>query len=444
MTVSRLEQRNASEASVGIEREMLDGRVKGIPAGTLPFPLGEISARGWNVLRGDLPLPLAVLRQSAIDRNSAWMRAFLLHSGAVLAPHGKTTMSPQLFHRQLEDGAWGVTVATVHQLRVCREHGIRRVLLANQLLGRPAIRYVLQELRRDPDFDFYCFVDSPEGVRALADAAREAPIGRPLQVFAEVGFERGRAGTRTLQAAERVARMVKDESPLLVLRGIAGFEGLIHGASQVDVERRVTAFLDTIVAVAEACDEADLFGPGPVILTAGGSAFYDLVARRFAKVELSREVLCVVRSGCYLTHDSRMYEEQFASLLARSPELAALGPGPHAALELWAYVQSRPEPGRAILTLGKRDCSHDAGPPVPRQWFRPGLHSAPQPLAESHRIVDLNDQHGFLELPPDSPLEFGDMVLLGISHPCTTFDKWQVLPVVDDAYDVVGAIRTFF
>lgn len=425
------------------EREMVDGQVKGIPADSPPFPLDEISLRGWNVLRGDLPLPLAVLRASALDRNSAWMRAFLLSSGAVLAPHGKTTMSPRLFRRQLEDGAWGITVATVHQLRICREHGIDRVILANQLLGPGSIRYVLSELERAPEFDFYCFVDSPEGVKALEEAVQSSPIARPLQVLLEVGFDGGRAGSRRLAHAERVARMIS-ESPGLVLRGVAGFEGLMNGSSPAEIEDGVSRFLDSLCELAESCDRADRFGPGPVILSAGGSAFYDMVARRFAAVSLTREVLTVIRSGCYLTHDSRMYEDQVPHLLGRSPELAALGMAPRAALELWSYVQSRPEPGRVILTVGKRDCSYDAGLPLALRWFRRGEHARPRPLPDGHRIVDLNDQHGFLDVPADSPLRFGDMVMLGISHPCTTFDKWQFLPVVDDEYDVVGGVRTYF
>jgi D-serine dehydratase len=36
------------------------------------------------------------------------------------------------------------------------------------------------------------------------------------------------------------------------------------------------------------------------------------------------------------------------------------------------------------------------------------------------------------------------MVAFGISHPCTTFDKWQVLFVVNDRYDIVSAVKTWF
>lgn len=427
-----------------IEMEPVDGRVKGIPSGTAPFPLGEISDRGWNVLKGDLPLPLAVLRASALDQNSRWMREFLRRSGAVIAPHGKTTMSPQLFQRQIEDGAWGITVATVQQLQVCREHGIQRLFLANQIVDRGSVDYILRELRRDRDFDFYCIADSVPGVRLLADAVRDSGLDRPLQVLVEVGFQNGRTGARGREEAERVARAVKESEPFLLLRGVTGFEGLIAGASPEAIERGVAAFLEVIAEVAAACDHADLYGGDPVIISAGGSSFYDLVARRFGEIELTRPTLVVVRSGCYLTHDSRMYEDQIPRMVARSPELASMQPRPRPALEVWAYVQSRPEPDRVILTVGKRDCSYDAGLPIPRRWYRPDRHPDPQPLGQGHRVIDLNDQHAMLEVPAESPLTFGDMVMLGISHPCTTFDKWQIVPVVDDDYQVIGAIRTFF
>lgn len=422
----------------------VDGRTKGIPGGTAPFPLEEVGLRGWNVLREDLPLPLAVLRESALEHNSRWMRGFLAASGAEIAPHGKTSMSPELFRRQLDDGAWGITVATVHQLRVCRDHGIVRVVLANQLVGRQEIRYVLDELHRDPDFDFYCLVDSAAGVRALADAAEAHPLERPVQVLLEGGYAGGRAGCRTRAEALEVAHAVRDAGPHLALRGVEGFEGLISGGSVEEQEARVAAFLDFLAEVALACEAEDCFAPGPVILSAGGSAFFDMVPERFSRTVLDGRVRTVIRSGCYLTHDSRMYRDAFARMRERTPGLASLGEGLRPALEVWGYVQSRPEPGLAILTLGRRDCGSDGGNPVPLAWFRPGADDAPRPLGEGYEVTHLNDQHAFLRVPQDSELAVGDMVACGVSHPCTTFDKWKLLFVVTDAYDVVSAVRTFF
>jgi D-serine dehydratase len=179
-----------------IDALMLDGSFKGIPADIAGFPLGEIGGKGWNVLCEDLPLPLAVLRQSALRQNSRWMRQFLALSGAVISPHGKTTMSPQLFRDQLADGAWAITVATAQQIRICRDFGFNRVVLANQLIGRQAISYVLDELKRDAGFDLYYLVDSIANVEHLATSARAVEPGRPLQVLLEGGMAGGRTGGR--------------------------------------------------------------------------------------------------------------------------------------------------------------------------------------------------------------------------------------------------------
>jgi D-serine dehydratase len=423
-----------------IEATPVDGRCKGIPGHLAPLPLGSIGQRGWNVLAEDLTLPLAVLHADALEHNAAWMKAFLASSGAVVAPHGKTTMSPQLFRRQLDDGAWAITVATIQQLQVARHYGFARIVLANQLIGRQAIAYVLDELARDPAFEFLSLVDSVAHVRMLATAAAAKPPGRPLQVLLEGGMAGGRTGVRDLATALDVAQAVK-ASPHLALVGVEGFEGLVSGAGGA---AKVESFLDFLVQIARALEADDLFAPGRVLLSAGGSGYYDLVTARLRTAGLTRETTILTRSGCYLTHDSGMYGEHFRRLLERSPQLAALGEGPRPAIEVWAYVQSRPEPDRALVTMGKRDVSHDAHLPFPLRWYRPGTTPrAPLPLI-GHECTGLNDQHGYLKLPADSPLQVGDMVAFGISHPCLTFDKWQLMMLVDEGYDVVGAIRTFF
>lgn len=421
-----------------ILNEPVDGLTKGAPPGLAPTPLREIGRLGWNVLRGDLPLPAVVLKRSALEGNGQWMRRFLARTGAKLAPHGKTTMAPQLFARQLDDGCWCITVATAQQAAVCRRFGFPRILLANQLIGRAEIDWLCGELARDPAFDFYCLVDSVEGVRRLAAAAPP----RPIQALVELGYPGGRTGARSLDAALAVARAAKEAG--LALRGVEGFEGLLEAADPAEQERRIVEFLDAIVAAARACAAEGLFAPGPILLSAGGSAFYDLVIDRFRRAELGQPSEIVLRSGCYLTHDSGMYRRFFGRLRQRTPWTAELEGGLEPALELWACVQSRPEPGKAIVALGKRDAGTDADLPTPERWFRPGLHERPQPAPGGLRTLGLNDQHLHLATPEDSPLQVGDLLGFGVSHPCTTFDKWRVIPVVDDDYTAVEAIRTFF
>ena len=424
-----------------IEDWTLDGTVKGVPGGHAPLRLGDVGKQGWNLLAEDLPLPACVLRESAMRKNEAWMDAFLAHHGAVIAPHGKTTMAPQLFKRQLDHGAWAMTVGTIQQLAVARRFGFPRIVLANQLVGKQALRFVLDELARDEAFDFYCLVDSVALVERMAAAARERRIGRPIQVLLEGGMAGLRTGARDLATARAVASAVKAAEPFLALRGVEGFEGLVPPEAAA---LRVEPFLDFLVSIARMVDDEDLAAPGPLILTAGGSAFYDLVAKKFRAAGLKRETKLVTRSGCYLTHDSDLYARHLAALLQRSPELGRLGQ-PEAALEVWAYVQSRPEPTRALVTMGARDTMPGALMPIPLKWFRPGSNTRlPQAIPAGHKLPTMNDQHGWLDLPQDSPLAVGDMVAFGISHPCLTFDRWQFIAVVDDDYRVTGAIRTFF
>ncbi|PVE23626.1 amino acid deaminase [Microvirga sp. KLBC 81] len=419
--------------------EPLTGLTKGMPSAKTKVSIGEVAAQGWNVLREDLALPLAILRKSALDRNERWMRNFCEAADVTIAPHGRTTMSPQLFQHQMDAGAWAMTVATLQQLRVCREFGHRRVIFANQLIGRQAINYVTSELRNDPSFEFYCLVDSVRGVEILIDALTHNPAGRPLNVLLEGGSVGGRTGCRTVEEALAVARAVKGASPHLALRGVEGFEGLNTESSDESVQ----AFLKALVTIAEACARENLFADGPVLLSAGGSAFFDLVADAFHAADLERPVQVLTRSGCYISLDAAMYTRSIERLLHRKPALADLGPAPRNAREIWAYVQSRPEPTKVILTAGKRDLSYDVHLPIALHWHRPGEDVVHQVPAQ-HTIIGLNDQHAHMTVPADSPLQVGDMVGLGVSHPCTTFDKWQVMFIVDDSYNVVDAIRTFF
>lgn len=430
--------------TLDIETFTLSGLVKGVPPGVAPLSLNDVGARGWNLLKEDLPLPAAVLKVSAIEHNDRWMQQFLRSSGAVIAPHGKTTMSPALFQRQLAHGAWAMTVATVQQVQVCRAMGIKRIVLANQLIGRQAIRYVLKELSAHADLEFYCLVDSVPGVAMLRDAASEVRLLAPINLLLEGGTMGGRTGCRDLAGALEVARAVATAGPALRLRGVEGFEGLIPGKSPEEIETGVRAFLDFLAGIAEACVTENLFASGPVILSAGGSAYYDLVVERFSSERLGRETLVLTRSGCYLTHDSVHYRHYFERLQERTPSLQRLGEGLRPALEVWAYVQSRPEPTKAICTMGQRDVSRDIDLPVPLVWYRPGTNALPQPVPDGHRVTGLNDQHAHVALPANSPFRVGDMVGFGVSHPCTTFDKWQLLYLVDDTYGVTGAIRTFF
>jgi len=425
-----------------ILREVIDDRMKGFPHGVTPLPLQDFSAQEWNVVRGDMPFPIAIIKTSALSHNAQWMRDFTAETGVLLAPHGKTTMCPQIFERQIGAGAWGMTVATVQQLGICVALGIRRIIMANQLVSRLDVARVVELCNRHADLEFYFLIDSVQQLQLVAAHAQRYTLERPLTALLELGLAGGRTGARTADEALAVARAVAS-TPSVVLAGVECYEGLtITGDAEEDA-RHVGGFLEYVKDVAAACDAQGLFTRDTIILSAGGSAVFDIVARELP-TRLSRPVQTILRSGCYVTHDSGLYERMFRAVEKRGGDRSRIKPGLRPALEVWTQVQSRPEPTLAILTMGKRDVSYDVDMPRPIAWYRASIHDRPQAVSPEWRITKLNDQHAYLDLPADADLMVGDLLGCGISHPCTTFDKWQLLIEVDDAYNVIGGLRTFF
>jgi D-serine dehydratase len=424
---------------------MIDGLTKGMPADQPAIPISDVGNQGWNLLRGDLPVPSAVLLESALKHNSRWMQQYVNNSGILFAPHGKTTMCPALFKMQIDDGAWGITAATVQQVRVYRAHGIKRIVLANQLIHPVDIRYIAAEINADPEFEFFCLVDSVRGCEMLNRGLSDSGISRPLQVLLEVGLEGRRTGCRDKESALEIARAIDRCQPPMMLSGVEGFEGMVLSLSNhEEMEHKAIEFLNLVVEITDDLIQSGLLRASPVTLSAGGSSHFDLVVDRFSRADLGVETQIILRSGCYITHDFGMYRYFQQRMYERESDLIELGEGLRPALEVWAMVQSRPDANRAICAIGKRDIGTDVTLPTLEKWYRPGHHTNPQTDGLAGEAVELNDQHCHLSIPEDSPLQVGDLVCMGASHPCTTFDKWRVLLLADDDYNIVSAMETYF
>jgi D-serine dehydratase len=405
--------------------------LKGLDDKAVGLKLGKLGSQGWNVLHEDLPLPLLTLRRSALVHNIEQMRLYCEANGVLLAPHGKTTMAPQLFKMQLEAGCWGITAATAEQLLVYRQFGVARVLYANELAGRANVEAVGRALSAG-DWEFMSFVDSADAVAQLVAGSTSAGVTKPFKVFAEVGYPGGRSGIRNLGDLREIAGAVRASMGRVELIGVAGFEGLMPIDREPDKEADMHVFLRNVGdGVDVLVDDHAL--PDRFLVSAGGSSAFDHVVEELGR-RWGDAATIVLRSGCYVTHDHRMYAD--SSPLRSGP--SALRP----ALELWAYVHSRPEPNLALLTFGRRDAPFDYGFPVPIKFAR-ARSTELEPLVGG-RIKAMNDQHGYLELPDGLDLRVGDRVVLGISHPCTAFDKWKLIYVVDDSENIIDGVMTFF
>jgi D-serine dehydratase len=394
----------------------------------------DIPGLNWNLLHEDLSLPSAVLYEDRLRHNLDWMQRFIAAYGVKLAPHGKTTMAPKLFEMQLKSGAWGITLATAHQTQVAHHHGVRRVLMANQLLGKGNMA-LIAHLLRDSAFEYYCLVDSP----AQADLLGEffSSHTQHLNVLVELGVPEGRTGVRNDQQLAAVLTTLERWNKTLVLSGIELYEGVIED------EVLIRAFLDRAVAVTQRLMAEKRFRRAPVLLSGAGSAWYDVVADVFTAANFGGAVEVVLRPGCYLTHDACMYREAQAKIMQRNPIASQMRTNLLPALQVWAYVQSLTEPGKAIIGMGRRDTSSDAGLPTPALHCRPGK-ALPKPVPAHWALTRMMDQHAFMQVRHDDDLQVGDMIAFDISHPCLTFDKWRTLPVLDAEYRVIDVIRTFF
>ena len=382
----------------------------------------------------DVSLPALVIHRDALEHNIAWMQDFVTRSGAVLAPHGKTSMAPALFRRQLEQGAWGLTLATAVQTCTAYAGGVRRVLMANQLVGR-ANMALIADLQADPSFEFYCMVDHPDNVAALG--AFFAERGQRLNVMIEYGVVGGRCGCRTEDEVLALAQAIKAQ-PALALCGIEGYEGVIHGEHAVS---GIRDFAASLVRLALQLQREGAFALDKPIITASGSAWYDLIAEGFEAEAASGRFLSVLRPGSYVVHDHGIYKEAQCCVLDRRSDLHE---GLRPALEVWAHVQSLPEPGFAVIALGKRDVAYDAGLPMPLKRYREGVLPAVGDDVSACQVTAVMDQHAFMTVAPGTELRVGDIISFGTSHPCLTFDKWRTGCVVDEQFNVVEAIEITF
>ena len=407
---------------------------KGLGSLTEPVEASQIASLQWNLLREDLSLPSAVLYQEKLEHNLRWMQRFIAAYGMNLAPHGKTTMAPTLFAMQLESGAWGITLATAQQTLVAHAHGVRRVLMANQLIGKENMA-IIGLLLRDPAFEYFCLVDSAEQVEQLGRYF--SALGLRLNVLVEVGVAGGRAGVRDEAQLDALLRSLLQWRSAIALCGVEVYEGVLSD------ETSIRTFLGHAVGITRRLLAEERFDRGPAILTGAGSAWYDVVADVFSSAGLGDAVEMVLRPGCYLTHDVGAYREAQTKILERNPIAREMKSGLVPALQVWAYVQSVPEAEKAIIGMGKRDAAFDSGLPVPALHFRPG-NAVPVPPPPHWSVTKMMDQHAFLQIEAGDDVRVGDMIAFDIAHPCLTFDKWRALPVVNAAYDVVDVVQTFF
>jgi D-serine dehydratase len=294
---------------------------------------------------------------------------------------------------------------------------------------------MIADLVADPQFEFYCLVDSPVNVDQLGEFFRERHLH--LKVLVELGVMGGRCGVRHDAQLQSMLDALERWNGVLELCGVELYEGVLKD------EEDIRSFLRTACEVMRRLAAEDRFARSPAIFSGAGSAWYDVVAEEFSAAKFGDSFEIVLRPGCYLTHDVGNYETQQERILQSNPIAREMHSGLKPALHIWAYVQSMPEPELAIVGMGRRDAAFDSGLPTAALHFRPG-NSEPQPVPAHWETTKLMDQHGYLKIAPGDDVRVGDMVGFNISHPCLTFDKWRVIAILDKEFKVVDVVKTYF
>lgn len=391
---------------------------KGFPARAAGVRLSDVAAAGLHL--SDLPTPVLTVHEAALAHNEDTVFAWARERGVLLAPHGKTTMAPALWQRLLDAGAWGISVASPWQAEVAVEAGVRTVMIANAVTDASAASHLGELLTADPGLRILCGADSVATVDILSAALADS--SHPLDVLVELGGARGRTGARTIEEGERIAEAISAAAGLR-LAGVTGYEGPFGPDRSADSVAAVDAYLRTLV---ELHDRLEYPADVRPLLSAGGSSFPDRAAAVLTAAHDDADV--VLRSGAFQIHDDGFYSRM-------SPFGPVAGTAPlRSAMHAWSRVLSQPEDGLALLDAGRRDVPFDIDLPTPQ--------------SVAGEITALNDQHAFLRLAAGATVAVGEVVRLGLSHPCTAFDKWRVVAVIDDpdADDprVVGAVATCF
>ncbi|WP_233080681.1 amino acid deaminase [Rheinheimera soli] len=391
-------------------------------------------SRVLNLLQQDICLPAAALKQQAIVHNLNWMQSFANRSKVLLAPHGKTSMTPWLFQQQLAAGAWGLTVATAYQAQTAADAGARHIILANQLVGKANMALIAKLLQDGTEV--YVCVDHQDQVQALSDFFQ--PLQLNIAVLIELGVNGGRCGCRTETDVMALAHQI-NSLPAVQLAGIEFYEGVVKGP---EPEQSVRYLVRQAASLMQHFTDLQLLQYPTQLISGAGSVWYDVVAEELSAAALPERVKLVLRPGCYISHDEGIYQQAQKQVLARSALACSLGDDLENALELAVYVQSLPEPGLAVLGFGKRDAAFDAGLPQATALYRHGVLLTDQ--LQNCETIKVMDQHAFWSYDERVQPQIGDIVLLSTSHPCLTFDKWRTLWVVDENYNLLEEVDTFF
>jgi D-serine deaminase-like pyridoxal phosphate-dependent protein len=363
---------------------MYEATLQGRASGAHPYsdPWDGVDAGGdWT----RLDTPALVVDLDRLEHNIASMASQARGKGLALRPHFKTHKSTEIARRQLAAGAVGITVAKLDEAEALFESGIKApILLANQVVAAPKLDRAMRLASRG---GLILTVDSAAGAAILGRSA--AGAGVSLEVWIEIDSGLRRCGV-VPKDAPALARNVA-EFGALRLTGMFTHAGQSYGATdQGEVEAIAAIETSSVVEAALASRAIGI----PIDTVSAGST----PTARFLD---GASGLTEMRPGTYV-----FYDELQVALGTTGRE--------NCALSVATTVISRPAADRAVIDAGSKTFGLDRG-----------AHSGSLLTGYGHLIdaqgalVRLSEEHGVLDIPPDSPIAIGDRIRIVPNHVCS-------------------------
>lgn len=322
--------------------------------------------------RQEIETPALLADLDRMEANLERMALFFRQVPAKLRPHFKNHKCPDLAARQLYAGAVGITCATLREAECLVHHGIRSVLLANEIVDPAKIRRLVELARRA---DVIVCVDNEKVADELARAARNRHMQVSVLVDVDVGLHR--CGVPPGEATVRLARTLVEKG--LRFRGLMGYEGqVLRKPPGPEKEEAAAAAMGPLVETKAALEREGLHVE---IVSAGGTGTYSISGRYPGVTE--------IQAGSYLLMDTD-YQKCCTDF--------------DPALTLLTTVISKTEGERIVVDAGLKALSCERGIPAIKDL--PGL--ATRRLTAEHGIIDLQN--------PLAPVEVGDRIEMWVHY----------------------------
>ncbi len=347
----------------------------------------------WKAARiGDhidqIDTPALVLDLDAFERNMKRLQDAVSSAGVRLRPHAKSHKCPEIALRQIQLGAVGICCQKVSEAEVFVDAGVSDIFITNQVVGEKKVAHALDLATRAR---IGVLVDHEDQISAFANASAERQVS--IDIYLEIDVGMGRCGVASIEHAVAMAQQIT-AAPYLNFMGLQCYHGSAQHYRLPEERQQAIAAVCAKAAAAKAAIEDVGIRVERISGAGTGSVMLESHSKLFNEVQ----------AGSYILMDRDYATNQ------RDPGDL---PFEHA-LFVKTAVLSHPTANRAVVDAGLKASSVDSGMPV--VWQRTDA-----------KYLKASDEHGVLELTPDSTLKLGDYVMLVPGHCDPTVNLYDEL-----------------